>query len=209
VHAPWVLASRNEGKLIELRALFAGEGIHVIDLREAGVAEDAVAEDAIESFATFEENALAKVRYFAQRLPGRTIVADDSGLAVDALGSAPGVRSKRWAARADLHGKALDSANNAKLVAAMRDHADRTARFVCVAAWTDGRTDAVARGEVLGRIVDRPAGNHGFGYDPHVLVDELGMTMAEATVDEKQRVSHRARAFKSLLDALRADGHVD
>jgi XTP/dITP diphosphohydrolase len=203
VSSAWVLASRNEGKLIELRALFASNGIDVIDLREAGVLEDPTAEDAIESFDSFEENALAKARYFSERLPGRIVVADDSGLSVDALGGAPGVRSKRWSGRSDLHGSALDAANNARLVSAMRGQPQRAARFVCAAAWSDGHTHMVARGEVMGHVVDAPVGGGGFGYDPYVVVDEMGMTMAEATVDEKQRVSHRARAFMSLLDALR------
>lgn len=209
LQSSWVLASRNEGKLIELRALFATQGIDVIDLREARVTEDVSAEEAIESFATFEENALAKARYFSARLPGRIVVADDSGLSVDALGGAPGVRSKRWAGRDDLHGPALDTANNALLVATMRGRLVRTARFVCAAAWCDGNAEVVARGEVVGHIVDIPVGRGGFGYDPHVFVEELGMTMAEATVAEKQRVSHRARAFVALLDALRTDRRVE
>ena len=204
----WVLASRNPGKLVELKALFASEGIDVIDLREAGVSEDAVAEDEIESFETFEENALAKARYFSARLPGRSIVADDSGLAVDALGGAPGVRSKRWSGRSDLRGGALDAANNALLVSSLMNHRHRTAKFVCAAAWTDGSVEAVARGVVEGRIVDEPAGTGGFGYDPHVFVDELGMTLAEASLPEKQRVSHRARAFLALIVGLRAQGFV-
>jgi XTP/dITP diphosphohydrolase len=201
-----VLASRNAGKLRELRALFGTRGIDVIDLREAGVEEDAAAEEAIEAYETFEENALAKARYFSSRLPGRVIVADDSGLAVDALGGAPGVRSKRWSWREDLHGASLDASNNALLVSRMRGVAERRARFVCAAAWSDGIAELVARGEVVGRIVEEARGANGFGYDPHVFVDELGMTMAEATVAEKEAVSHRARAFGSLLDALRARG---
>ncbi len=205
---PWVLASRNAGKLVELRALFETHGIDVIDLREAGVTEDSAAEEVIECFETFEENALAKARYFSARLPGRVIVADDSGLAVDALAGAPGVRSKRWSGRRDIRGAALDAANNALLVASIAAHADRAARFVCAAAWSDGRTNAVTRGEVAGRILDAPAGHAGFGYDPHVFVEELGMTMAEATLDEKQRVSHRARAFLALLAVLGARGLV-
>jgi XTP/dITP diphosphohydrolase len=202
----WVLASRNAGKLRELRALFASRGIEVMDLREAGIQEDAAAEDAIEAHDTFEENALAKARYFSALLPGRVVVADDSGLAVDGLGGEPGVRSKRWSGRTDLSGAKLDASNNARLVERMRGVADRRARFVCAAAWCDGRTEVVVRGEVPGHIVDEPRGSHGFGYDPHVYVDELGMTMAEATVEEKERVSHRARAFTALLDSLAARG---
>jgi XTP/dITP diphosphohydrolase len=192
--------------LRELRALFVTHGIDAIDLREAGVEEDVIAEEAIEAFETFEENALAKARYFASRLPGRVVVADDSGLAVDALDGAPGVRSKRWSGRSDLKGKALDASNNALLLSRLSGVHDRTARFVCAAAWCDGTDELVMRGEVLGRIVEVPQGEHGFGYDPHVFIDDLGRTMAEATVAEKEIVSHRGRAFTRLLVALRERG---
>lgn len=197
-----MLATRNAGKLLELRALFATHGIGVVDLRDVGIAEDADAEEHIESFETFEENALAKARYFSAQLPGRIVVADDSGLAVDALGGAPGVRSKRWSADAGDHGADIDAANNARLVRELRDADRRTARFVCAAAYCDGARELVVRGEVLGTIIDEARGSHGFGYDPHFLVDELGMTLAEATVAEKERVSHRARAFVRLLDVV-------
>jgi XTP/dITP diphosphohydrolase len=207
VGQPWVLASRNAGKLRELRALFAESGIAVTDLRECGIAEDAEAEEAIEAFETFEENALAKARWFSALLPGRVVVADDSGLSVDALGGAPGVRSKRWSG-ASGGTAAVDAANNLRLVASLRGEPVRTARFVCAAAWTDGVTEVVVRGEVPGRIVDEGKGAHGFGYDPHFVVDELGMTMAEATVEEKSLVSHRGRAFARLLGEVRARGLV-
>lgn len=205
---PWILASRNAGKVRELRALFATHGIDVIDLREAAVEEDAEAEESIEAFDTFEENALAKARYFASRLPGRIVIADDSGLAVDALQGAPGVHSKRWSGRGDLEGRALDASNNALLLAKIDGEKNRGARFICAAAWCDGAFELVARGEVLGRIVDVPKGEHGFGYDPHVFVNDLGKTMAEATVAEKETVSHRGRAFARLLVALRERGLV-
>ena len=205
---PWILASRNAGKLRELRALFATHGIDVIDLREAAVEEDAEAEESIEAFDTFEENALAKARYFASRLPGRIVIADDSGLAVDGLQGAPGVHSKRWSGRGDLEGRALDASNNALLLAKIDGEKNRGARFICAAAWCDGAFELVARGEVLGRIVDVPKGEHGFGYDPHVFVNDLGKTMAEATVAEKETVSHRGRAFARLLVALRERGLV-
>jgi XTP/dITP diphosphohydrolase len=203
---PWVLATRNAGKLRELHALFSGYGVSVVDLRDAGVDEDVAAEEAIEAFETFEENALAKARYFALRLPGRVIVADDSGLAVRALGGEPGVRSKRWSGRADLSGVALDAANNALLVERMRGQVDRSARFVCAAAWSDGGRECVVRGEVAGRIVEAARGSHGFGYDPHVFVDELGKTLAEATLEEKEGVSHRGRAFARLLELVGTGG---
>lgn len=206
--APWVLATRNAGKLRELRALFATQAIEVIDLRDAVVSEDPVAEDAVEAFETFEDNALAKVRHFSSRLPGRIVVADDSGLSVDALGGEPGVRSKRWSGRTELRGAALDASNNALLLSRLGERADRGARFVCAAAWSDGTHELVVRGEVAGQIVTEGRGAHGFGYDPHVFIDELGVTLAEATIAEKERVSHRGRAFVRLLAELRARGMI-
>ena len=200
---PWVLATRNAGKLRELRPLFADAGIAVIDLREAGLPESSE-EDALECFDTFEENALAKARWFAARVNGLPVVADDSGLEVAALGGAPGVRSKRWSGRSDISGPALDAANNALLVERLRGVRDRRAKFVCAAAWRDGARDLVVRGEVPGRIVEEEdaQGTHGFGYDPFFHADELGMTLADATVAEKQSVSHRGRAFAELLVRL-------
>jgi XTP/dITP diphosphohydrolase len=201
---PWVVATRSAGKLRELRPLFADAGITVLDLREAGIAESPE-EEAIECFDTFEENALAKARWFAERAGGLPVVADDSGLAVAALAGAPGVRSKRWSARPELAGAALDAANNALLLDRLRGVHDRRAKFVCAAAWRDGAREVVVRGEVSGVILHEgeARGAHGFGYDPLFLADELGMTLAEATVAEKQRVSHRGRAFAALLAQLR------
>jgi XTP/dITP diphosphohydrolase len=200
-----VLATRSRGKLRELRPIFEGYGVHVIDLAEAGVAESPD-EHSIESHETFEENALAKARYFFAKCSGLEVVADDSGLAVDALGGEPGVRSRRWSGRSDLDGAALDRANNEKLLRRMAGLADRRARFVCAAAWCGMEGDAVARGEVEGRIVERGSGEHGFGYDPHFWADELGMTLAEATTEAKRAVSHRGRAFDSLVAQLHARG---
>lgn len=199
-----MLATRNAGKLRELRPLFAGAGIQVIDLREAGISETAD-EDAVEAFETFEENALAKARWFAARARGRGVIADDSGLEVAALAGAPGVRSRRWSGRADLTGTELDAANNALLLQRMQGVRDRRARFVCAAAWCDGSRELVVRGEVEGEIVNagEGAGTQGFGYDPLFRATELGMTLAEATVTEKQSVSHRGRAFTELLKELR------
>ncbi|MDB4917149.1 MAG: Nucleoside-triphosphatase rdgB [Gemmatimonadetes bacterium] len=206
---PLVVATRNSGKLHELRALFATHGIHVVDLNEVGVAEDVVAEERIESFDTFEENALAKARYFAGRLPGRMIVADDSGLCVDALDGRPGVRSKRWSGAGDLSGGALVAANNAKLIAELHGVSRRTARFVCAAAFSSPAGEVVVRGEVGGHILEGPRGTHGFGYDPLFFATDLGTTLAEATSGEKERVSHRGRAFAKLLNELRPLGLVE
>ena len=196
-----VLATRSAGKLRELRPIFAAVGVHVLDLAEAGVAESPD-EGAIESFATFEENAIAKARYFFERCGGVDVVADDSGLVVEALGGEPGVRSKRWSERTDLDGHSLDRANNERLAARMRGVEDRRARFVCAAAWRGAQGEAVARGEVHGRIEERGSGVHGFGYDPYFYADELGMTLADATVEQKRVVSHRGRAFDALMMTL-------
>lgn len=201
---PWILATRNTGKLRELRALFLDAGIEVVDLAQAGI--DERAEEEIEIFGTFEENALAKARYYAGRARGRAVVADDSGLEVLALHGEPGVKSKRWSGRADLAGPALDAANNALLLERLGGGPDWRARFVCAAAWCRGTETLVARGEVPGTIVARAAGREGFGYDPHFHATELGRTLAEASIAEKQRVSHRGRAFAALLARLRSRG---
>jgi XTP/dITP diphosphohydrolase len=199
VTARILLATRSAGKLRELRPIFATAGFSVIDLDEAGIAEG-VDEDGIEAFETFEENARAKAGHFHRR-SGLPTVADDSGLVVDALQGAPGVRSKRWSGAA-LSGPALDEANNAKLLEALRDHENRAAFYVCAAAYVDGARTLLARGETRGRIVPDRAGKHGFGYDPYFLSDELGVTFGEASVAEKERISHRGRAFRELIDMI-------
>ena len=199
---PLLIATRSSGKLRELRALFHRFDIAVVDLVEAGL-EVGADEDDLESADTFEENALAKARYFAARAK-RAVVADDSGLEVDALGGQPGVRSKRWSGRGDLAGLALDEANNARLLEVLRGVTNRRARYVCVAAFVDGATELTGRGESSGVILDRPRGRGGFGYDPYFLSDELGTTFAEASVEEKEAVSHRGRAFRALIAAIQS-----
>lgn len=203
---PLILATRSLGKLHELRPLLAGHGIAAIDLTEAGLDEEPEIEEALERFATFEENALAKARHFFTRVGAtRPVVADDSGLEVAALGGRPGVRTKRWSGRTDLSGRALDAANNAKLLAELQGVADRRARYVCVAAYVDAAGERVFRGESTGRILDAPRGSGGFGYDPLFLSDDLGVTFAEASLEQKAGVSHRGRAFARLADALSAE----
>ena len=198
-----LLATRSTGKLRELRPMFARAGFDAVDLREAGIAESAE-EDGLERFETFEENALAKARHFhlVSRLP---TVSDDSGLVVDALGGRPGVHSKRFSGRTDLAGQALDEANNERLVTELGGSTDRGARYVCVAAFVDGATELVRRGESSGRILrERSGGRDGFGYDPWFFSDDLGRSFADATAEEKEAVSHRGRAFRALLDSLAA-----
>jgi XTP/dITP diphosphohydrolase len=125
------------------------------------------------------------------------------------------VYSKRWSGREDLKGKALDDANNAKLVARMKDALRRdparytdAARYVSVAAFKDDSGEVLRRGETLGRVLTSPRGNGGFGYDPYFEAPDLGGTFAESTIEKTAAASHRARSFRALLAALRAEGRV-
>lgn len=199
-----LLATRNAGKLRELKLLLAASGARVQDLREAGIPEHPE-EDELERFDTFEENALAKARFF-HAVSGLPTIADDSGLVVRALGGAPGVRSKRWSGRVELSGQALVDANNALLIASLSGVTDRGAAFVCAAAFVDGVRTVVARGETEGTIVDTPGGSLGFGYDPYFRSQELRGTFGECTAVEKERVSHRGRALRALLREVAASG---
>ena len=205
-----LLATRSGGKLHELGPLIEAAGFRAASLDGCGIAPSSE-EESIEAFGTFEENARAKANYFRARATGYpdiAVLADDSGLAVDALGGAPGVRSKRWAMHTPhaSEGLTLDEANNRALLDALAGATDRRAKYVCVAAiaWEGG--DVRARGECTGRVLLRARGAGGFGYDPLFLSDELGVTFAEATREEKARVSHRARAVRAVLAqfALRA-----
>lgn len=198
----YLLATRSAGKLRELEPLFAHAGIQVITLERAGIPETPD-ESGIEVFSTFEENALAKARYFL-RATGLPTLADDSGLEVDALEGAPGIRSKRWSGRDDLTGIALDKANNAELLRALRGKRERRARYVCVAALVTADAELLRRGEVEGEILEHPRGDGGFGYDPLFFSEELGKTFGEASLVEKEQVSHRGRAFRELVRAMRA-----
>lgn len=195
-----LLATRSEGKLRELRPLFARAGLAVVDLRDAGIVETPV-EDTLEVHATFEENAVAKARYFHQ-LSGRPTAADDSGLVVPALGGRPGVLSKRWSGRTDLSGQSLDDENNRLLILGLQNAQDRRAFYVCAAAYVDDGRELVCRGETHGHVAEAARGCGGFGYDPYFFSDELGRTFGEVSTEEKARVSHRARAFEALVERL-------
>lgn len=196
-----LLATRSAGKLRELGPMLAQAGFAVTTLDAIGMAEDVQAEAGIEAFDSFEANALAKARHF-HALTGRPTLADDSGLAVEALGGRPGVRSKRWSGRNDLVGSALDAANSAALMQALAGVSDRRAHYVCVAAYVDDARELFARGEVHGVLTEAPRGSDGFGYDPWFVSDELARTFGEASSVEKARVSHRARAVRALIARL-------
>jgi XTP/dITP diphosphohydrolase len=200
-----VVATRSAHKMAEIRRILGDvPALELLDLREAGV-EPSPVEEGLEPFDTFEENALSKAAYF-HRLTGLPTVADDSGIVVDALGGAPGVRSKRFAPDEGLEGEGRDAANNRHLVRLLGDvpRERRTARYVCVATLVEGDGEARSfRGEAPGLIVDEPRGSGGFGYDPHVLEPETGRTFAEMPPDEKNRRSHRGAAFRALGAELR------
>lgn len=194
----------------EIRRILATvTGLDVVSLEEAGIGY-LPEEEALEPFETFEENALSKARHFAAR-SGLPTVADDSGITVDALDGAPGVRSKRFAPDGgavsyEVDGQALDDANNQYLIERLRDvpPEHRSARYVCVASFVEAADSKPMffRGEAHGRIVEKPAGSGGFGYDPHVFHEDLGRTYAEMTSTEKDARSHRGAAFRALAAYL-------
>ena len=200
-----VLATRSTHKMKEIRKILeVVPNLRVLDLTEAGVRYD-VAEEDLEPYDTFEENAASKASYF-QELTGLPTVADDSGIEIDLLGGAPGVRSKRFAPDRGLADFALDQANNEHLLVSLGDAlpADRTARYVCVAVLNRGNPDdvTIVRGEAPGRILNAPQGSGGFGYDPLFLDEELSKTFAEIAPEEKNARSHRGKAFRALAERL-------
>ncbi|WP_031551314.1 RdgB/HAM1 family non-canonical purine NTP pyrophosphatase [Parvularcula oceani] len=185
-----VLASHNQGKLAELRALLSPLGISVLSAGEAGLTAPE------ETGATFEENAALKARA-AVGETGLPALADDSGLSVDALGGAPGVYSARWAAADGDHAPAI-----ARVERELGEQ-DPAARFVCVLAlaWPDGHVE-LARGEAAGRLVFPPRGESGFGYDPIFVPEGEARSFAEMTPGEKRAHSHRSRAMAAMMDRV-------
>lgn len=200
-----LLATRSDHKAREIRRILAPLHLRILTLSEVGV-QHIPAEEEIEVYDTFQANAIAKARHFAAR-SNRTAMADDSGLRVDALGGAPGVRTKRFSGRTDLSGQPLDDANNGLLLEKLEGvpEEERGARYVCAAAiaWPDGRALA-ATGTVSGVIGSGPRGEGGFGYDPLFHVPELNARFAEVPPQVKDAMSHRARAFRALATALEA-----
>jgi XTP/dITP diphosphohydrolase len=204
-----LIATRNAGKVREIRDLFAGLPFDVAFPADRFLG--ALPEEAdVERGTSFVENAVAKARYFAKR-GGLPTIAEDSGLEVDALGGQPGPHSARFAA---LYGSGAAgnedvgavAANNALLLerlAAVPDER-RTARYRCVVAYleTPGAAPQLVEATCDGRILTAPRGSGGFGYDPLFFSTDLGMTFAEAPLAAKQRVSHRGRAFRALIEVM-------
>lgn len=181
-------ATSNRGKLREFE-LAAGAGWELAPLEGILPCE--------ETGETFEQNAIQKAVYYSRHAPG-LLFAEDSGLEVDALGGAPGVRSARFAGE-----RASDADNNRLLIEKLRGVGDRSARYVCVIALAEaGNLLRTFRGEVAGKIVDDPRGVNGFGYDPYFYYEPFELTFAEASPEQKLRVSHRGRAVGKMLKWL-------
>lgn len=187
-----VVASSNPGKLREIGAILADHDIEVVPLAAWGIPEP------VETGSTFIENAIIKARHAALH-SGLSAIADDSGLVVDALGGAPGVRSARYAGL-----KASDAENNAKLLRALHGVPPerRTARYRCVVVWLAGPDDPsplIGEGTWEGIILSAPRGAGGFGYDPLFFVPESGCTAAELEMSVKNQLSHRHQALQALF----------
>ena len=189
-----VLASGNQGKLAELSSLLGPLGFDLVSQAELGIAPGP------ETGATFIENALQKAR-FASRQVDLPAIADDSGLVVNALGGAPGIRSARYA------GTDADSqANSAKLLRELAGASDRSAHFYCALVFIthpDDPAPKVATGSWSGSILDAPRGGSGFGYDPLFFVETQGCTAAQLDPAEKNRLSHRGQAVRALCEQLK------
>ena len=192
-----VVATGNPHKVEEIRAVLGPLGFTVLSLAETG---RPVPPEPDEPHPTFEANARLKARHYARHV-GEPVLADDSGLEVDALLGAPGVHSAYWAGKEGSR-EERDARNNARLAEAMRGVPPdrRTARFVCTMciATAEGEVLVETRGEMEGVIGDAPRGAHGFGYDPWLHLPALGVSSAELDPEEKNRLSHRGRAVRRL-----------
>lgn len=190
-----LIATSNPGKLRDFAGAARTHNVAIAGLRDFHNIPEPV-----EDQPTFEANARKKAEHYSRYAPGEVVLADDSGLAVDALNGAPGVHSARYAA-GPIEPNSSDEANNAKLLREMRGRTARDASFVCViAAARDGCTLATFRGEARGLLLEAPRGSGGFGYDPLFFFPKLGKTFAELSPEEKSHVSHRGQAFRRFLD---------
>ncbi len=185
-----IVASSNKGKIREIKALL-GDRYEILSMSDAGI--DIEVE---ETGSTFEENAIIKAKAIYKAC-GEPVVSDDSGLIVDSLNGEPGVYSARYAGI-----EHDDNKNNEKLLKNLEGKSDRRARFVSSVVFYDGKRLVTAEGTVEGEILSERCGNNGFGYDPLFFSYELNKSFGDATDEEKNTVSHRARAFKNLTEKL-------
>ena len=195
-----LIATSNPGKLRDFVGAAAAHGIEI-----AGIPGFSSLPLVVEDGLTFEDNARKKAEEYSRSVPGEIVVADDSGLEVDALDGAPGVHSARYAADAPhlADENTEDDANNARVLRELRNvpPEKRTGRFVCVlAAARNGKTLAAFRGTAEGVILDSPRGKGGFGYDPLFYFPQIAKTFAELSAEEKARYSHRGAAFRQFLE---------
>jgi XTP/dITP diphosphohydrolase len=194
-----LIATSNPGKLRD----FAGAALrHAVEI--AGIPGFASLPTVVEDGLTFEANARKKAEEYSRYAAGEIVVADDSGLEIDALNGAPGVHSARYAAEIPEQADANtdDEANNARVLRELQNipAGQRTGRFVCVlAAARNGETLATFRGEAGGIILEAPRGTNGFGYDPLFYFPQINKTFAELSAEEKSKYSHRGAAFRSFL----------
>ena len=203
-----LVATRSAHKMAEIRQIVGGFGslgaLRLLSLTNLGLTPEPE-EDDLEPYDTFEANARSKAAYFQKR-SGIATVADDSGIVVDFLDGAPGVRSKRFAPAAQsLDGADQDETNNAYLLESLENSSQeaRTAHYVCVAVLDTGEGEALAfEGQAHGVILTEPQGSGGFGYDPLFYEEELGKTFAEISQDAKNERSHRGKAFRALARHL-------
>lgn len=190
-----IIASNNSHKIYEIKSILGDKFEEILSLREAGVSHETV-----EDGSSFMENSLKKAREIAE-ITGCAALADDSGLCVDSLGGAPGIFSARFAGEDDP--KKRDAANNSLLLKRLSGLSDRKAHFTCSVAvvYPDGR-EVTSEGYMMGEITDSPRGECGFGYDPLFVPEGEDRTVAEMTDEEKNAISHRANALKSLLSII-------
>ena len=191
-----LVATNNSHKLKEIKSILGGEFEEILSLKEAGAELKAE-----ENGSTFEENAIIKARGVGAS--SMAVLADDSGLCVEVLGGAPGVKSARYASEGEEN--ADDASNRRKLLKEMEGKEERKAKFVCAVALLWGEELYTAEGETEGRILTDERGERGFGYDSIFYSDELGKSFGEAEEEEKNGVSHRGRALKKLLEKLKKD----
>lgn len=196
-----IAASRNKHKIEELEAITKKYGMNIISRDDANLPQDEVEEDG----ETFEENSYKKA-YEIMKMSGEVTIADDSGLSVEYLHGEPGVYSARYAGE-----NCSDKKNNEKLLNMLEGvpYRDRRAKFVSVITmvWPNGE-HIVARGECKGHIIDQPEGSNGFGYDPLFVPDGFQRTFAQLTAEEKNSISHRAKALEKLEKLLQEKGLV-
>jgi XTP/dITP diphosphohydrolase len=194
-----LLATSNPGKVRDFAGAVAPHGITV-----SPISGFSSLPQVVEDGSTFEENARKKADHYSQAVPRELVLADDSGLEIDALGGAPGIHSARYAADDPhaAHSNSEDAANNARVLRELAGipAEKRTARFICVlAAARDGETLQTFRGAVEGFILEAPRGDNGFGYDPLFYFAQIGKTFGELSAEAKAQFSHRGEAFRAFL----------